>query len=267
MAHDIAVLRTTPDKKHLFVSDNGGNLKQICLLIQRVTHDYGEISDYEICSMATTSDNKYVFVGCGKRLKQYRVDSHKLVKAYRFNASVNSVITTFDSKFAFARLFNGSLHQLCIRDKTVSKHYGEIAEYFIPSMVVTRDNNFLIAGYLGEGVRKIMISNKKVVKDLYPIIPGEIATMQLTQGDESLFVYDFQGNLKLVDLADGTTIHDFTRGHPEANDRFQEILVTRDGEYLLTTSDERGFKQFSVRGRALVRDFGRLAGLIMSICD
>ena len=212
MNYRIETSKTTPDKKHLFVSDYKGNLKQICLRTQTVTHDYGNMTDGSsgIFGMATTSE--YVFLGCAQQLKQCRIDDHELVKSYPFQKDIISVITTFDSRHAFVGLTDGSLHQICIDSQTVIKDYGvNDGGDFVISMAVTRDNNFLITGLYTGTIKKISIPNQKVVKDFDRICDWMIVNMQLAPGDESLSVYDEKCNLKLVDTTDGTTIHDLGR--------------------------------------------------------
>lgn len=67
-------------------------------------------------------------------MKQYRVNDHQLVKEYPFNEAISSVITTFDSKHAFAAKEDGFLHQISIDRKQVIKNYGEIHTDHINSM-------------------------------------------------------------------------------------------------------------------------------------
>ena len=115
---------------------------------------------------------------------------------------------------------------------------------------------------------KISIPDKGFVIELGGIIPDRITAIQLAPGDESLFVYDKSCNLKLIHVIYGTTIHDFGRVNKSGfNYGVQGMLVTGNGEYLFTSSDAGEFKQFSVRGRALVQDFGNIAKDIWAICD
>jgi hypothetical protein len=58
---------------------------QISLRNQKVVRDYDRINKDRIHSMATTTDNKHIFVGCHNKLKQFKVDDHKLAKVYAFD--------------------------------------------------------------------------------------------------------------------------------------------------------------------------------------
>lgn len=231
-------------------------------------HDYGQISDHLYYSEAMDSNNQYVFIGCIEKLKQYRTDDHELVKEYLFVEDVFSVVTTFDGKYAFAGISDGSVHQICVDSQTVIKDYGQIHHNFsICTMALPRDNNFFITGGNDPHVRKTSIPNRKVVQGSDITIPNRIRTMQLAPGNEILFVCHGFCNLKSIDLTDGTSKLDFETDKTAKGHGLKKILVTRDGGYMYTISNLSEFKRWSVWGRALVQDFGHLKTKIRLICD
>ena len=135
-------------------------------------------------------------------------------------------------------------------------------------MAVSRDSKFLINLGGDDGhVKKISIPSQKVVKDFGRISDGFIATIQLASGDKNLFVYDGNSNLKLIDLTDATTVHYLERVQKSRNYGHQSMLVTRDGEHMFTSSSNSELKQWSVRGRAIVRELGNITRGTKSICD
>jgi hypothetical protein len=89
----------------------------------------------------------------------------------------------------------------------------------------------------------------------------------LSTGDDSLFVYDVNCGLKLIDLSDRGIIKDFGTCHNGKPHYSRGMLVTRDGESLFTTSYEGELKQWSVGAKTLVHDYGNLGQEILSICD
>jgi WD40 repeat protein len=238
-----------------------------------VTYDDG--GGHAISQMATTCDNKYLFLKCGKQLRQYQIDGYEIVKEYQFNKWIKSMVTTFDNKRIFVGLNGGSLHQICIDSQRVIKDYGNVHTHDITSMAVTRDNNFLITGGLDKRVKKISIIDQELkisiidqelVKDFGKICFDWIQTIQLTPCDKRAFVYDYLCGVKLIDLISGKTVKDHGRVH-RGYSTIQGILATRDEGYLLTSSSDGTFKQWSVRERALVQDFGQLLPQIWCICD
>ena len=115
-------------------------------------------------------------------------------------------------------------------------------------------------------MKKISIESQEVVKD-FPMKCGYYQTIMLAPGDESLFIYEMNCHLKLIDFTDGGTIKDFGRCGNGSATFSQRILVTRNAKYLVTTSNEGGLKQCSVGAKTLVQDFGNLGHIIFSICD
>jgi hypothetical protein len=200
-------------------------------------------------------------------LRQYRLDDHLMVKKYYFHRAIRSLVTTWDSKHAFVGLKDGSLHRICLDREKVIKNYGKITDEEIISMAVTRDSNFLIASGFDGCLRKISITSQEVVKDFVGRCNIWIRIIELAPGDETLFVYDSESRLKLIDFRDGTTVHDFATAYRGRSYRSQGMLLTGGGEYLFTRCYGDGLKQWSVRDRALVQDFGKLAGDFFSICD
>jgi hypothetical protein len=57
------------------------------------------------------------------------------------------------------------------------KDYGKIHEKYISSMVVTKDNSFLITASADFHVKKISIVNKEVLLDLGSMTSSSISTI------------------------------------------------------------------------------------------
>jgi hypothetical protein len=67
-------------------------------------------------------------------------------------------------------------------------------------VAVTKENNFYVAYSQDDHIRKISITSQRVVKEFGKIFDNFIKTIALTPGDKSLFVFDGECNLKLIDL-------------------------------------------------------------------
>jgi hypothetical protein len=106
----------------------------------KVTHDYGEISDDDIFSMAITPDSQYLFVFCSDQLRQYRIDNHHLVHTYQYSHLIHSLITTVDSKYVYLALQDKTIQQIC-RDSQLTLR-GLVRLDIISAMAVTRENDF-----------------------------------------------------------------------------------------------------------------------------
>jgi len=132
---------------------------------------------------------------------------------------------------------------------------------------VTSDNKFLITSCSSKRVRAVSIENQEVVKDFRRVCSGLIETIQLSPNDSSIYIYDCNCCLKEIRLADGAKIKDYGKVHEKSANWFQRMLVTRDGQYLFTSSDDGNLKQFSVRGKTLVKNISIAGHEIWSICN
>ena len=269
MSSYITALTTTIDKKYLFVGDWSGIQKQIDVKDQNVTHEYGKVHD-GITSMATTFDTKYLFtIGWGAdNLKQFRIIDHQLIKTYNVLSFITSIIITFNDKDLFVGNDDGYLKQICVEKREVIKEYGRIHTSWINSMAVTRDNNYLITSSEDKNIKKVSIINKEVVKDFGEICSNCINTIQMTSDNENLFVFDGGYNLKLIELTDGNIIKDFSKIHDYSswNYKPKATVLTTGGQFLFTISEQGYLKQFCVKDRTLIQDFGKIAKNIVSIC-
>lgn len=288
MTDSISAIRTTADKKTLFLADRNCHQKEISLRNHNVTHDFGRERGYPIHSMAITPDDKYLFATRGPELEQYRIHDHELLGAYVLDHNIQSVATTNDNKHVFAGLEHGDINQICVVSQKVIKNYGSIHTK-LTTMTVTRDNKFQIIGWEDQNLTKISIPDRQVVMDFGKNNLRFIESVHILPGDDSALVYDRDCYLKLIDLAHGDTIKDFGKAHRGwANCEYansQSMLVTRDGEHLFTiasgnipttrfgehkvkiASGLAQMKQWSVRGRRLVCDLGDLCQGIWCISD
>jgi hypothetical protein len=73
----------TADDRYLFTSDyNNGDVKQFRVSDGRMIKDYGPLFGLGIGSMITTPDNKYLFAGSDRYLKQVCLESKQVVHDY-----------------------------------------------------------------------------------------------------------------------------------------------------------------------------------------
>jgi WD40 repeat protein len=106
------------------------------------------------------------------------------------------------------------------------KDYGKIHEKYISSMVVTRDNSFLITASADCHVKKISIVNKQVLVDFGSMTNSWISTIQASFDDENLWIYEDNTYLKLIRLRDGKVIQHFRKHNGEMRGRQGAVLTT-----------------------------------------
>ena len=106
------------------------------------------------------------------------------------------------------------------------KDYGKIHEKYISSMVVTKDNSFLITASADCHVKKISIANRQVLVDFGEITGCWISTIQASFDDENLWVYEDNTYLKLIRLRDGKRIMNCKKHSGEMRGRQGAVLTT-----------------------------------------
>jgi DNA-binding beta-propeller fold protein YncE len=157
-------LNTTAGKKTLFIKDYFWDCLQISLETHKTLHHFHTTGDSP-SQTTTTPDNQYVFVSGTWELEQWHIKTHTRVKKYIFNSQNKSVATTFDNKHVFVGLQDGSLWQICVKGQTVIRDYGKILEFGITSIAVTRDGQFLVVAGHGAYLAKISIGRGEIVKN------------------------------------------------------------------------------------------------------
>ena len=115
--------------------------------------------------MEISSDGKYLFYSCGPHLRQYQVSNHQLVKEYKFKSVISALATTFDNKFVFVSIKPRSLQQICIDSQRIIKDFGDINAFQVNSIAVTRDNKFLITGDYEGSLLKFRIASQPRTKE------------------------------------------------------------------------------------------------------
>jgi hypothetical protein len=75
--------------------------------------------------------------------------------------------------------------------------------------------------------------------------------MKISADEETLFLGDHAGRLKLMSLTDGTIIKDWGKIH---DGRMTGIVKTADEKFLFTSSSSGILKQWNYGEKTLVRD-------------
>ena len=83
----------------VFIGCKHGYLYEYSMNEKRIVHDFGQILDDDISSMATTFDNKYLFVCDGKcDFREFDISTRTQVKNFGVTNAVSCVVT-YDNQF------------------------------------------------------------------------------------------------------------------------------------------------------------------------
>jgi hypothetical protein len=110
--------------------------------------------------MSATLDCKYLFIGCGNKLRQYSIADVKCVKVYLFKEDFGRVIATLDSKYALVSRLDGNLQQICVKSQKIIRDYPR-SYGPIDAMALTNDARFLILGTMDGHLAKVSIIGKE----------------------------------------------------------------------------------------------------------
>jgi hypothetical protein len=90
---------TYPDGERMFLGLTGRHLEEYSLKLDETIHDYGQVLDYGVSSMAKTVDNKIIFV-CSivGEFKEFDTSSHNEVNNFKVERA-HYCIVTYDSQF------------------------------------------------------------------------------------------------------------------------------------------------------------------------
>ena len=268
MDGEIWSMAETNDNKYLFLSDNGGCLKQVEVKKQKIVKDFGKIHGC-IGSIAITSDDKFLFTSGEENnghIKKFLVIGGQMMKDQGVifkNGGVWAINVTFDNKYLFAGSEVGNLKQISLEIGTVIHDYGEIHGDSIRCLETSRDSQWLFTGSDDKHVKRISVWNREVVKDFGKVCDYWITRMKIKGDGERLLVGDDCGYLKLLSSRDGKVVKDFKQAHDSV---ITGIMITADRKFFFTSSLDGLLKQWNNEDNTLVRDYGKMTDSINSLC-
>ncbi len=282
----INIIIKTPNGKHVVLGSSQGVMYLFSLQTHKIS-GYGELDGF-IGGLATTHDGEYLFVASNRDLFCFKMGSLENLMELKFDSMIIGMVMSMDDKFLFCGNRWGNLTSIDIDKRRFAGDFGTILDNGIKTMIITRDNKFLIvAGSNGDSkkpttkyhVKKFSIDKGRVVKHFGLLCKNTVQSIQLGPGHNSLFAYDELCNLKEVKMTDEITLPlkvpfmKTIRGYPRRTmptiadygnvvngfgEGGQSILVSRDGRYIFATSgringgwNSHALKQFSVRRQAL----------------
>jgi hypothetical protein len=205
----ITIIIKTPSGKLVIIGSSLGVLSIINMENHRVVGQ--GVMDGHIGALVTTSDGAYLFAASNKDLFQFKIGTCENIKHFTFDANISSMVLSLDDKLLYLGNKWGNLLTIDITKDKFGPDYGCVLDNGIKTMLVTRDNKFLIvAGSAGDAekpkekhnVKKLSICQGRLVKHFGLLCENTVQSIQLGPGQNSLFAYDELCNLKQVKLTD-----------------------------------------------------------------
>jgi hypothetical protein len=88
--------------------------------------------------------------------------------------------------------------------------------------------------------------------------------MKITADEEKLLIAGFAGEMKLISLTDGKLVKAFPNTH---DGRISGIVTTADQKFWFTSNSDGRLIQWNYGGNSLLKDHGKVADFISSLCS
>jgi hypothetical protein len=109
----------------------------------------GELGGF-IGGLATTHDGESLFVASNRDLFCFKMGSLENLMELKFDSMIIGIVMSMDDKFLFCGNRYGNLTSIDIDKRRFAGDFGTILDNGIKTMIITRDNKFLIvAGRMG----------------------------------------------------------------------------------------------------------------------
>jgi WD40 repeat protein len=265
-------LKTTPSKRYLFIGGTNGEYKQIDLHSQTIFFKhYGPgLPDCieDSYGMTLSHDNKYLFACYSMSVVQHEINDPFNKKSYNFDRYTQTVITTYDNKWAFVAFIDGSVSQICLDTQKIIKTYSLVHNYYIKTNAGTRDNKYLITASNDKRIRKLSIETGQHDTGFYTgPYQDQLWEIQLALDAKSLFVWSIEHKLNLISLEDGKIIKSFGKNNHLGTSSHQTMVAIADGRYVFTCSRLGGLVQETVVGSTRPQIFKSPRKKIISVCN
>ena len=120
----------------------------------------------------------------------------------------------------------------------------------------------MITGSFDQHAKRISVENREVDKDFGRVCSFPITRIKITADDGKLLLGDTGGNFRMLSSRSGLLLKDFGVIHSSITG----IMITSDKKFFFTSSADGELRQWNYIDNTLVRDHGKIAGDILSLC-
>ena len=241
----------------LYLGDPFGKVLNFSINERKSTKDYGDLMDYSISAIATTSDKKFLFLGDEKgSLVQIDLAHGHLLREYPklHRGKLKNMVITHDNQFIFTGDLNyGYVKQMSIPNMVLVKNYGPIMVKGIHSMLESPDNRFIYLGGFAGHLKRIDVEYDSVPEELGVIHKGPISAMAISIDGKYLYTGSWDKTVKKISTLDWT-VKDYG---PLMSNEIHSLEITKNNEFLLIGGTLK-LKMFWIKEERVIKDFGRV---------
>jgi WD40 repeat protein len=270
----ITSLLVTSDGKHMVSVDQFGGMYKWDVATGNWTSAIVDVTtnnDFSACAL--TKDGNSLFCGgFPGKIKSFSMQTNKLAldmgqvfddlnpQVHKPMSAIWTMATTPDNKSLFAANEYGHLKQFSVKDGSLLKDYGVVHSDSLSSLTITNDGKWLFTSSISGEFKKWDVSKQSLVKDFGKIYPKEnnwIFAITSSPDSKNVFVSSSNWTIGVMSqwsAADEKMVRDY--GTVFDTHSFRSLVVTRDGKFVFTASDQGNLKQYGVADGALVKDYG-----------
>ena len=236
-----------PDGDRIFIGRNGGYLLEYSMDEKEIVYNFGKILDQGISSLATTFDNKTLFVcdyQCGFR--EFDIATHNQTKNFEVRKAACCVVT-YDNQFLITAEYEKkcNLIKWSIQTKQELHTWNSDVDECVRSQNCSYDNKYQFIGYVNGYLGIFDIKKHQTITNIQPLsgtICGSIDSVVFTQDNQSAYISGWDGNIKMINWKPNATSEydfDFTQSPIKVGtDVTFEICLTKDDKNLLVGSNK-----------------------------
>jgi len=179
----IWTIKSTPDSKYFFVSNEFGHLKQFDLTNQTLVKDYGQVHSDSLSAMTITRDGKWLYTtSISGEMKKWNIAKQSVEKDFgkifkKENNWIFTVDSTPDSQQVLVTSSNwtlGLMQSWSVKeDKMLHDFKTVFPNHSFRSVLTTSDSKHVFAGSDRGFLKMYEIDSGKLVKDFGEIFDGE----------------------------------------------------------------------------------------------
>ena len=229
------------EDNRLFIGCGSGEVYEYSINEKRTVYDFGKKFNCFVSSMATTFDNKYLFVcDYDGEFREFDISTHNQVNEFGVE-NAGYCVVTYDNKFLITTPTrkNAKLTKQSIQTKQRLHTWDSNVNEDVMSQNCSQDSKLQFIGYDSGWLGIYDIKKDKTLENIQ-VLSNDIWSVAFTLDYQSAFISDRSGKIKMIKWKPNYTTEnyfDFTQNSIQVGNGYTfQICLTRDDKSLLVGS-------------------------------
>ena len=248
-----------PEDSRVFIGCESGVLYERSTNGNRLFKNYGRIFVAPIISMATTFDNKYLFLCDNLSFIEFDLSTRQQVNNFNVK-SASQCVVSYNNQFLFtsSSAKNAKFKKWSIQTKQELHIWHSDVEEVVTKQNCSQDSKYQFIGYNNGWLGIFDIQKEKKIKNIQALLSCYVGSVAFTQDNQRAFIGYHDGHVKMIKWKpNASTEHDFDFKQSSikmGNDYTFQLCLTRDDKNILVGS--KGLLSiFNTRTRVLINQF------------